>query len=239
LSIEVELHRKGGKVCPQAQQGTIKCPLIVRPTSEDVLTGNVFGMLQHIRPHLWLNPLLNQAIDGDPQSGRFHQVWFKDFQIRFWERQARFPPELLDFKEGRTEPDIVIEWENPPTTLWIEVKYLSSFSKGTVHCADNDQISRSIRTLMAETGHIQANRLFDTPLRRALWVAITLNGGEGLSEQCNQAGSNLSLPEKHAGNITWEQIGKVLAVKNASNTPGERSMMTRLTEYLESKLRCT
>ena len=127
MSIEVELHRKGGKVCEGARRGEITCPLIIRPTSEDVVVGNVFGMLRHVRPHLWLNELLNSALG----TTKFRQVWFKNFSLRLWERQARFPPELLDFREGRTEPDVVIEWENPPTTVWIEAKWLSPMAKRT------------------------------------------------------------------------------------------------------------
>ncbi len=65
MSIYVELHKKGGKLCEKAKSGELHCPLIVRPTSEDVIVGNVFGTLKHIPPHLWLNPLLNKAIDGD------------------------------------------------------------------------------------------------------------------------------------------------------------------------------
>ena len=130
MSIYVELHKKGGKLCEKAKSGELHCPLIVRPTSEDVIVGNVFGTLKHILPHLWLNPLLNKAIDGDFNSKRFRQVWFKNFSLRFWERQAAIPYEILGFKEGRTEPDIIIEWENPATTIWIEAKWNSPMARG-------------------------------------------------------------------------------------------------------------
>ena len=34
-----ELYGKGGRVCKEARKGNIRCGLIVRPNSEDVITG--------------------------------------------------------------------------------------------------------------------------------------------------------------------------------------------------------
>lgn len=173
MSIYVELHKKGGKLCEKAKSGELHCPLIVRPTSEDVIVGNVFGTLKHIPPHLWLNPLLNKAIDGDFNSNRFRQLWFKNFSMRFWERQAAIPQEILGFKEGRTEPDIIIEWENPATTVWIEAKWNSPMAKGTSNNHENDQITRGMRTLTLATSSIPTGQLFDLPKRRTYWIALT------------------------------------------------------------------
>ena len=36
-----ELYGKGGRVCNEARKGNIRCRLIVRPTSEDVITGHL------------------------------------------------------------------------------------------------------------------------------------------------------------------------------------------------------
>src|SRR5688500_19848586 len=104
MSLEVELNKKAGRICPQAASGEIRCPLIVRQSSEDVVTGTVFGHLRAIRPHLWLGPLLNEAY----QTTRFRQVWYRELSIRFWERQTRFPAELLSFREGKSEIDLII-----------------------------------------------------------------------------------------------------------------------------------
>ena len=38
-----ELRGKGGRICQPALDGALRCPLIARPTSEDVVTGNLFG----------------------------------------------------------------------------------------------------------------------------------------------------------------------------------------------------
>ena len=45
-----ELHGKGGCVCQYAKEGKIRCPLIIRPTSEDAITGNLFQALRTLNP---------------------------------------------------------------------------------------------------------------------------------------------------------------------------------------------
>jgi len=246
LSIETELNGKGGRVCEQARKGEIHCPLMIRSTSEDLLTGNVFGMLKHIRPHLWLNPLLNLALDGDADSGRFRQVWFKDFEVKFWERQARFPPELLDFKEGRTEPDVIIEWENPPTTVWIEAKYLSGFAKGTNDSDDNDQVLRGVRTLLVDTGHMKPSRLFDPPQRAAVWLALLTYKPEPVVDQYRDNAALLrAIPMAEAvhslptlpfiGTLTWGDIRDALYRCSTALPLVERSITESLIAYLEYK----
>ncbi len=219
MSIEVELRGKRGCVCQPARRGEIRCPLIVRPTSEDVVVGNVFGTLQHIPPHLWLNAILNQALGTD----EFRQVWFKDFSLRLWEKQPRYPPELLDFKEGRTEPDVIIEWENPPTTVWIEAKWLSGFSKRTANNAENDQISRSIRTLLYQTGHIQGSTLFANHKRRAILLCIT--NGVFLST-CKERRIDI-------GHLRWNTVGKILLSRPESVTS---DIQSRISDYLRIKV---
>jgi hypothetical protein len=246
VSIEVELHRKGGRLCPAARCGDIKCPLIVRATSEDVVVGNVFGALKHIRPHLWLNGLLNKALGGDS----FRQVWFKRFSLRLWERQARYPPELLDFREGRTEPDVVIEWENPPTTVWIEAKWRSRFATKTNQAPDNDQVIRGIRTLLADTGHVQPRRLFDQPERRPLWVALLSHRHDPVLErvrtQCDAgvwrsdiAGACHLPCSRFVGTLTWADLRGLLKCQARHGFMREAAMMGGVVQYLGLKLAST
>lgn len=242
MSLEVELHGKAGRVCPEALSGEKHCPLIVRTTSEDVMTGTVFGALKHIRPHLWLGPTLNLGLGVN----RFRQVWYKNLSIRFWERQERYPPELLEFREGRTEPDIIIEWENPPTTVWIEAKYHAELAWGTANKADNDQVIRGIRTLLAATGHIQPDRLFNIPKRDAIWLALLTYKPDPLVEQYRKtprlmkalAGPKepTSLPTApFVGTITWQELARVLRLTTCRAIPTEASMISVVLEYLESK----
>src|SRR3954453_23969298 len=80
-------------------------------------------MLRHIRPHLWLGPLLNHGVGAI----RVRQVWYREFSMRLWEWQCRFPTELLQFREGHTQPDVVIECENPPTTVTSTRRAVSTY----------------------------------------------------------------------------------------------------------------
>jgi hypothetical protein len=57
-----EMLGKGGQVCSAAKEGQLKCPLIIRPTSEDVVTGEIMQVLKIINPRWWLSDLLNTAL---------------------------------------------------------------------------------------------------------------------------------------------------------------------------------
>jgi hypothetical protein len=243
VSALVELNGKAGRLCPQAQSGELRCPCIVRTTSEDVLTGEVFGGLQHIRPHLWLGPLLNLGI-GD--MGR-HPVWYKDLSIRVWQRQERFPPELLEFREGQSEPDVVIEWENPPTTVFIEAKYTSPLASSTTYSDQNDQVLRGIRTLLAATGHVRAHSLFGRSSRRPIWLALLTYKPEALvdryrdtpslADHLNGIVDPRDLPARpFVGTITWADIVHVLADQSARMEPAELSVQRSLARYVDHKL---
>ena len=248
MSMEVELNGKGGQVCKHAKAGAIQCPLIVRPTSEDVVTGNVVGALQHVRPHLWLNAMLNIAIDGDDRSGRFSQVWFRDFKVKLWCRQPQFPPEMLSFPEGRSEPDVIIEWENPPTSVWIEAKWLSPMATRTNGSARNDQVVRGVRTLMVDTGHIRPSRLFHAPRRRAVWIALVVSPEDDVlqnydgsrqimsvvSDQIGGTGDAVTPPDY--GVLTWRDLAEVARSPRRWAVVAERSMLRQVASYLDHKL---
>jgi len=53
---------------PQARK--LRCPLIVRPTSEDVITGHVFQTLGIINPRWWLADMLNLALGAPAASAQ-------------------------------------------------------------------------------------------------------------------------------------------------------------------------
>ena len=57
-----ELHGKAGRICQSALDGQLRCPLIVRPTSEDVVTGHLCQVLRALNSRWWLPDLLNLAV---------------------------------------------------------------------------------------------------------------------------------------------------------------------------------
>ncbi|MCX7397427.1 MAG: hypothetical protein NT138_07065 [Planctomycetales bacterium] len=102
-----ELNGKGGCVCEPARKGELRCPLIVRPTSEDVVTGELFGILRVLNARWWLPDLLNHALGSE----RFHRQVFRDLRIELWQKQRTYPRQHLEWTEGQTEVDCVITWE--------------------------------------------------------------------------------------------------------------------------------
>lgn len=122
-----ELYRKGGCLCQPAREGKLRCPLIVRPTSEDVVTGHIFQILGVLNPRWWLPDLLNEALGVTC----FRRQVYRRLQIELWQNKPSYPRELLPWDEGSTQVDTTITWENPPTTVYIEMKYGSELSSVT------------------------------------------------------------------------------------------------------------
>ena len=60
-----ELNSKAGCLCEPARKGEMRCPLIVRPTSEDVVTGHLFGILKVLNPRWWLPDFLNRGLGAE------------------------------------------------------------------------------------------------------------------------------------------------------------------------------
>ena len=156
-----ELLGKGGNVCQPAREGQLRCPLIVRPTSEDVVTGHLFQALRVINPRWWLTDLLNRALG----TNRFRSQVFRRLSIELWKNRPAYPKELLPWDEGSTQVDATIRWENPPTTVLVEMKYLAELSPRTNgddgrFGYPSDQLIRNIRVGLWEAGWFRAGRTF-------------------------------------------------------------------------------
>jgi hypothetical protein len=64
---------------------------------------------------------------------------------------------LLPWDEGSTQIDLTIQWENPPTTVYVEMKYGSDVSTKTAgdngqHGYPSDQLIRNVRVGLMECG---------------------------------------------------------------------------------------
>ncbi len=129
LRMLTELGEKAAASAKLARRGELKCPLMVRATSEDVVTGNIFTCLQAINPRWWLPDLLNTAIG----CNRFSTQILPPLYDRPLAKAAYVPCLLLPWEEGKTDVDVEISWENPPTTVFIEMKYGSPLSATTVN----------------------------------------------------------------------------------------------------------
>ena len=153
---------KGRTDLPPALEGKQRCPLIVRPTSEDVVTGNLCQVLRILNSRWWLSDLLNMALGCQ----RFRRQFHRRLRIEPWENRPRYPRELLPWEEGSTQVDMTVRWENSPTTVYIEAKYGSDLSLTTAgnnghHRYPADQLIRNIRVGLYECGWFEDARLFD------------------------------------------------------------------------------
>ena len=243
-----ELLGKGGNLCSHAKSGEIRCPLIVRPTSEDAITGDIFQSLGYINPRWWLPDLLNTGLGAN----RFRRQVFRNFKIQLWVNQPCYPRELLPFDEGSTQVDIVLSWENPATTVFIEAKYGSGLSANVAgddgtSGFPSDQLIRNIRVGLLGAGYFkQGDQLFEQPPKDFVILVLAPSNGHPLVERyCDgeklrkfipHAERLMGLPRKpFVGEIDYQSIRTVLANHRQWMNATERRVAAELTEYLEFK----
>jgi len=80
-----ELNGKAGRVCKEARKGNIRCGLIVRPTSEDVITGHLAQAFRVLNPRWILPDLLNLGL----KARRFRRQVFRELQVEPWRNRPR------------------------------------------------------------------------------------------------------------------------------------------------------
>ena len=244
----VELNGKGGQVCAEAKSGKIRCPLMVRPTSEDVITSRIFSSLKCINPRWWLPDFLSAAL-GD---GRFRPQIFRKLAINLWVRQKGVPKGLVPWNEGQTEVDIVISWENPPTTVFVEMKYLSPLSSNTTDSRrqseyPTDQLIRNIRIGLWKCDWYYEQKLFEDQPRDFYTILFSPKNGNPLVRKYKSKksiqeaipNSNLlaDLPDQpFVGEVSFRQLCNILRGNLENMTWSERSSVTLLVDYLDLKL---
>ena len=247
-----ELEGKGGCLCKPAKEGTLRCPLIVRPTSEDVVTGNLFGLLQAINPRWWLPDLLNRGLDIPSTHPRaFRQQIYQKLRIQLWQKQPLFPKNLIPWDEGSTEVDVVIMWENPPTTIFIEMKYGSPLSASTSNnCGDHgypsDQLIRNARIGLHRCGWYREDVLFEQGTRDFVLLLLTPTVGSPLMRRYRDVGclyksiphsqQLIGLPRQpFIGELSYGCVSKILQARIPMMNSTEKTLTRRLMEYLEFK----
>jgi len=242
-----EVHGKGGQICEPARLQQLRCPLIIRSTSEDVITGELVQVMRLINPRWWLPGFLNAAVGAE----RFRTQVFRDLRIEPWVNHPPYPRELLPWSEGSTQVDIEISWENPPTTVFIEAKYLSDLSWKTSNSTGSstypgDQLIRNVRVGLCRCGYFRGKELFETPLRDFVVVVLSPMANHALVRRYRSE-SNLrkaiprseliaSLPRlPFVGEINYAQIRTVLQANKRFMTRAERVAAEELDGYLQFK----
>lgn len=244
-----ELGGKSGGLCEPAKRGELHCPLIVRPSSEDVVTGNIFGVLKSIDPRWWLADLMNQSLG----SKRFRQQVYRQLNIELWQKQPSFPRHLLPWEEGQTEVDVEITWENPRSTIFVEMKYGSPISLRTQNNNGNgkypgDQLIRNARVGLYKCGwYGEPERLFDIPQRDFVLLLLSprpcntlvqkYRDAEQLLESIPHANRIAKLPRLPLiGEATYKTLVEVLQRNLRFMSRAEKIQAELLCKYLEYKL---
>ena len=242
-----EMHGKGGRLCEQAQRGELRCPLLIRSTSEDVITGELVTALRAINPRWWLADFLNTALGAE----RFPQQVYRRLRIKPWVNHRPYPRELLPWTEGSTQVDVEITWENPPTTIFIEAKYRAELAWKTSNSVGQktfpgDQLIRNIRVGLNHCGYFGENRLFEQVPRDFAVVLLSpqptsslvkrYRSEDRLRRAIPQSGRLTGLPRlPFAGEIGYRQIGEILKRRSRFLTRGERVIAEHLLGYLGFK----
>lgn len=243
-----ELHRKGGCICQPAKEGKLRCPLIVRPTSEDVITGHLFQVLKVLNPRWWLPDFLNHALG----INGFQRQVYRNLRIEPWQNRPSYPRELLLWDEGSTQVDVTISWENPPTTVFVEMKYGSELSAATSrnqgqHGFPSDQLTRNARVGLLECGYFNLPNLFERKRRDFLLLVIAPDAGQPLVARYRDAVQlRAAIPHSDLiarlprlpfiGELSYLDIVRILRQKQRWLTRPERMLVEQLNEYLEFKL---
>jgi len=244
-----EMNGKGGNLCSHAKSGAIRCPLIVRPNSEDVITGHLFRALGYLNPRWWLADLLNAGLGTD----RFRRQVFRRLKIQLWVNQPCYPPELLPYDEGSTQVDAVITFENPPTTVFVEMKYLSGLSRSGSgddggSGFPSDQLVRNIRVGLHQAGYFRRDpQLFAQPPRDFIVLVVAPGKGHSLVARYRDedrlraaiphADRLVGLPRgPFVGELDYADIIELLGRQTRWFHRAERRIATDLGDYLEFKL---
>ena len=243
-----ELNGKGGTLCQPAKEGRLRCPLMIRPTSEDVITGQLFGALRAINPRWWLPDFLNRALG----TARFRRQVFRKLRIELWQKQPSIPRSLIPWDEGQTEVDVAITWENPPTTVYVEAKYGSAIATATENNAGDagfpsDQLIRNVRIGLYHCGWYDEARLFEMPPRDFVQILLAPTLGTRLVEQYRDLdqlraaiphGALLSrLPKSpFVGELSYRCAMQLLSLNRKWLTRPEQHLVDQICDYLPLKL---
>jgi hypothetical protein len=243
-----ELHGKQGCLCQPARSGTLRCPLIIRPTSEDVITGHLALALRVLDPRRFLPELLNAALGAT----RFRRQVFRRLRVEPWVNRPRYPRELLPWDEGSTQVDLHVSWENPPTTVYLEAKYGSDVTPRTArddgsHGFPSDQLVRNARVGLLEAGYFGDHGLFPAVPRDFALVLLSPFGGHPLlaryrdphrlREAIPHGDRLLGLPRSpFVGELSYGELLRVLGCQRRWWTRPERVLADAFAAYLEFKL---
>lgn len=242
MSIALELEgggRKVGKVCDRDYRRGVVCPLILRESSEDLLTANVFGTLRHLRPTLWLVPMLRAAFPHQ----RIEPCLPEDVKVALWKKMP--PPQGRGAHEGQTEVDAYVTAAEK--VVLIESKFVSGLSAGTAHDCGRDQLIRLLDVGYSSLVDGQFFPLSPFVLLLGRWsrepaTLTAYRSPEAVLHalphlQDRSDGSNIAAYlASHIGYLSWEQVAKVLTTKLERAAAVEAPFLMEVAGYVRHKV---
>ncbi len=242
MSIIFELFKSSGKkVCPPNYVRKSNCPLIVRTTSEDLLTANVFGILKNLDPKVWLRRFLGEAIKGKD----FSHHTFENLSFEFWRKYR--PPVNRKYREGTSEVDVTIFYKDG--IILIEAKYLAPVSLRTSNDPRRDQVIRYLDLAAYHfLNHPDSVKEFSFVLiidtDKPPWTLTRYRYHQNLIKGLTTPGffnppvDTGRLLSKGVGWLTWKQFRKILEISKCHfTTQAERKFVEDLVVYLDYKIR--
>ena len=241
MSITLELEGDGkklGRICEPSYRNGPGCPLILRASSEDLLTANVFGLLRRLRPVLWLEPMLRAAFPGHEVP----RLVLKDVTVALWKKLP--PPVGRAGREGLTEVDVYVAFGE--SVLLIESKFTSGLTPRTAHDPQRDQL---IRLIDVAFSHLVDGEFFPrspfimvtgmqdgeprlvnqyrsaNAVRRCIPGLDTRRGGDAVAQ----------LLARQVGYLSWSRIAKTLAASVQHAGSLEAALVMDAVGYIRHK----
>jgi hypothetical protein len=146
--------------------------------------------------------------------------------------------------------DLTITYENPPTTVYFEVKYLADLSPRTTNGQagfPSDQLIRNIRVGLLECGWFRSNELFDfTPRDFVIILLAPTKGHELVKFYRDPKNVRAAIPHSDKllglprgpfiGELTYSDLVRVLQRQRQWFTRPEKQVLDHLVEYLGLKM---
>jgi hypothetical protein len=231
--------RKAGHVCSRDYRNGPNCPLILRTTSEDAMTANVFGILRRLRPSLWLRPLLNHAF----RTKGFRSRSLAGLDISFW--QSVSPPATRASIEGSSEVDVMIRARD--LAVFVEVKYQAALSTRTTSDESRDQVIRLLDVAFEMT---TAGQMFtrspyllvlgSSPNEPALVTKyrdpVKVEEALGHRRRHHDHHAIAALLARRLGYASWSDLVVILEDQIPKATPTERPFLSDIALYVREKM---
>jgi len=148
--------------------------------------------------------------------------------------------------------DVVITWQNPPTTVFIEMKYLAELSVQTKgdhgqHGYPSDQLIRNIRVGLLKCGWFRSQELFEMVPSDFFQLVISPRGKNQLVDHYRSpVHLTTSIPyseqlsglprQPFIGQLSYREVALLLKSKRRFLTRSERILADDLSNYLFFKL---